>query len=197
MVNGSSTTSDSSTVYSGGLTGYSLKGTISNSYATGAVDASSSSTSAYAGGVVGWINQGTVSNCYATGAVSFSGSNHSRRGGLVGANYGNISGTNYFVHNSGGTNGLGVGSCSGTCTKKTLAELQALTSADVTDWSTDNWDFGTTTQLPRLKYAPTATYCTDDTHTTQQACEDASESWVIEGCDGDTGVVCGDVISGQ
>ena len=84
-----------------------------------------------------------------------------------------------------------------TCTQKTLAELQALTSTDVTDWSTDNWDFGTTTQLPRLKYAPTATYCTDTDYTTQQTCEDASESWVVEGCDGDTGVTCGDVIPGQ
>ena len=58
-------------------------------------------------------------------------------------------------------------------------------------------NFGTTTQLPRVKYAPTATYCTDDTYTTQQTCEDALESWVIEGCGGDTGVTCGDVIPGQ
>ena len=106
-----------------------------------------------------------------------------------------ISGSNYFVDSSG-TNGLGSGTCSGTtCTQKTLAEIQALTS--VTDWSTDDWGFGTTTQLPRVKYAPTATYCTDDTYTTQQTCEDASESWVIEGCGGDTGVTCGDVIPGQ
>ena len=122
---------------------------------------------------------------------------HAYGGGLVGYLYnGTISGTNYFVDSSG-TNGLGSGTCSGTCAQKTLAELQALTSTDVTDWSTDNWGFGTTTQLPRVKYAPTATYCTDDTHTTQQACEDASESWVIEGCGGDTGVTCGDVIPGQ
>ena len=94
-------------------------------------------------------------------------------------NAGTISETNYFVDSSG-TNGLSSGTCSGTCTQKTLAELQALTSTDVTDWSTDDWGFGTTTQLPRVKYAPTATYCTDDTYTTQQTCEDASESWVIE-----------------
>ena len=99
---------------------------------------------------------------------------------------------------SSGTDGIGSGTCSGTtCTQKTLAELQALTSADVTDWSTDNWNFGTTTQLPRLKYAPTATYCSDNTYTTQETCEDASASWVIEGCGGDVGVTCGDVISGQ
>ena len=177
--------------YGGGLAGYN-KGTISNSYATGAVEVSSTSFSyAHGGGLVGYNNQGTINNSYATGTVSAT-----TGGGLVGKNdQGTISGTNYSVDSSG-TNGIGSGSCSGTCATKTLAELQALTSTDVTDWSTDNWDFGTTTQLPRLKYAPT-TYCSDSTYTTQQTCEDASKSWVVEGCGGDTGVTCGDVISGQ
>ena len=139
-------------------------------------------------------NEGTISNSYATGNVSVNSSANFFYGGLVGNNEGTISGSNYFVDSSG-TNGLGSGTCSGTCTQKTLAELQALTS--VTDWSTDNWGFGAINQLPRVKYAPTATYCSDDTHTTQQACEDASETWVIEGCGGDTGVTCGDVIPGQ
>ena len=212
--------------YSGGLVGYNYQGTVSNSYATGEVTSSaassgggglvgfndgtvsnsyatgeviSSATSySYGGGLMGNnSNTGTISNSYATGTVSSTSSDTAYGGGLVGYNSsGTISGTNYFVDSSG-TNGLGGGSCSGTCTQKTLAELQALTSTDVTDWSTDNWDFGTTTQLPRLKYAPTATYCSDNTYTTQQTCEDASESWIIEGCDGDTGVTCGDVISGQ
>ena len=146
-------TSSASFSYSGGLAGF-CKGTISNSYATGEVTASSSSSS-YSGGLVGRHSiGGTISNSYATGAVTASTtalSTTAYGGGFVGNNIGTISGTNYFVHNSGGTNGLGSGSCSGTCTKKTLAELQALTSADVTDWSTDDWDFGTTTQLPRLK----------------------------------------------
>ena len=187
--------------YGGGLVGYNYYGTISNSYATGGVTASSSSS--YGGGLVGYNSRrsfnyraGYISNSYATGTVSAtSTSGTSYSGGLVGSNGGTISGTNYFVDSSG-TNGLASGTCSETtCTQKTLAELQALTS--VTDWSTDNWGFGTTTQLPRLKYAPTATYCSDNTYTTQQTCEDASESWVIEGCDGDTGVTCGAVISGQ
>ena len=183
--------------YSGGLVGFNNK-TISNSYATGEVTSSASSASSaysYSGGLVGYNNQRTISNSYATGEVTSSATTTSYGGGLVGRNYhGTISGTNYFVDSSG-TNGLGHGSCSGTCTQKTLAELQALTS--VTGWSADNWGFGTTTQLPRLKYAPTATYCSDNTYTTQQTCEDASASWVIEGCGGDTGVTCGDVISGQ
>ena len=186
--------SSGSNSYGGGLVGYNRsQSTIKNSYATGEV-ASSSASYSYGGGLVG-RNAGTISNSYTTGtpsAVSTSGDTYG--GGLVGFSSGTISGTNYFVDSSG-TNGLGSGTCSGTCTQKTLAQLQALTS--VTDWSTDDWGFGTTTQLPRVKYAPTATYCTDDTHTTQQACEDASESWVIEGCGGDTGVTCGDVIPGQ
>ena len=180
----------------GGLVGNN-NGTISNSYATGEVTAPSSSYS-NGGGLVGYnYLGGTISNSYATGEVTSSSASNSFGGGLVGYNVGTISGTNYFVDSSG-TNGIGDGTCSGTCTQKTLAELQALTSADVTDWSTDNWDFGTTTQLPRVKYAPTATYCSDNTYTTQKTCEDASESWVvIEGCGGDTGVTCGDVIPGQ
>ena len=184
--------------YGGGLAGYN-QGTISDSYATGAVTTTTSHIyiNSYGGGLVGTNNNGTISNSYATGAVVTTSSNPSGpdSGGLVGFSSGTISGTHYFVHNSGGDNGIDSGDCSGTCTKKTLAELQALTSTDVTDWSTDNWDFGTTTQLPRLKYAPTATYCSDDTYTTQQTCEEASKSWVIEGCGGDTGVTCGDVIS--
>ena len=183
--------------------GYS-SGTINNNYATGAVESSAEASTAYAyaGGLVGYTSAG-INNSYATGTVATSASggvgDARYQGGLVGnkSNIGTVSGTNYFVASSGGTNGIGSGSCSGTCTQKTLAELQALTSTDVTDWSTDNWDFGTTTQLPRLKYAPTATYCSDNTYTTQETCEDASASWVIEGCGGDTGVTCGDVISGQ
>ena len=190
---GEVTALDSVYSYGGGLVGYN-RGSVSNSYATGEMT-SSASTDAYGGGLVGSNYKGTVSNSYATGEVT---SSTSEGGGFVGYNSnGTISGTNYFVDSSG-TNGIGSGTCSGTtCAQKTLAELQALTSTDVTDWSTDNWGFGTTTQLPRVKYAPTATYCTDDTYTTQQTCEDASESWVIEGCGGDTGVTCGDVIPGQ
>ena len=185
----------STRTYSGGLAGYN-DGTISNSYATGTVSSISTNQNAHSGGLVGYSDGGTIRNSYTTGNVSTTSTSGTvYGGGLVGFNNtATISGTHYFVDSSG-TNGIGSGTCSGTCTQKTLAELQALTS--VTDWSTDNWGFGTTTQLPRVKYAPTATYCSDDTHTTQQACEDASETWVIEGCGGDTGVTCGDVIPGQ
>ena len=139
-----SSTSTDFIAYSGGLVG-SSSGTISNNYATGTVSSSTSTSSAaYGGGLVG-SSSGTISNNYATGTVSStSTSGTAYGGGLLGYNSsGTISGTHYFVDSSG-TNGLGSGTCSGTCTQKTLAELQALTS--VTDWSTDDWDFGTTTQ---------------------------------------------------
>ena len=68
--------------YTGGLVGYNYGGTISNSYATGAV----SGSGYYTGGLVGY-NNGTISNSYATGAVSGSG----YTGGLVGNNGGTIS----------------------------------------------------------------------------------------------------------
>ena len=196
---GDVSSSSSTSNYSGGLTGISsATGTTSNSYATGNVSADSTNGNAYGGGLLGYLSSGTIiSNSYATGTVSStSTSGTAYSGGLLGGLYnGTISGTNYFVDSSG-TNGIGSVTCSsGTCVQKTLAELQALTS--VTDWSNDDWDFGTTTQLPRVKYAPTATYCSDDTYTTQETCEDASETWVIEGCGGDTGVTCGDVIPGQ
>ena len=193
-----STSASYSSSYGGGLVGLNNAGTISNSYATGEVTSSSSASdsTSYGGGLVGYNNNGTISNSYATGEVTSSAST-SYAGGLAGKNDATISGTHYFVDSSG-TDGLGGGNCPGTCTQKTLAELQALTS--VTNWSTDNWDFGTTTQLPRLKYAPTAifgSYCSDNTYMTQETCEGASASWVIEGCGGDTGVTCGDVIHGQ
>ena len=194
----------------GGLIGESNGGLIHNSYATGTVSSTNSGSSyiSQVGGLIGLHNGSTTLNSYATGTVKITSSctlNNctAYNGGLVGRIVfdGVINGTNYFVHNSGGDNGIGSGSCSedSTCARKTLVELQGLTSTNVTDWSTDNWDFGTTTQLPRLKYAEIAAYCINSTYTTKETCEAASSSWVAEGdeCNGETGVVCGDIIPGQ
>ena len=62
----------------GGLVGYNNTGTVSNSYATGAVTGSSD-----VGGLVGYSFEGTVSNSYATGAVT---GTRNQVGGLVGRN---------------------------------------------------------------------------------------------------------------
>ena len=187
----------SSSPCAGGLAGNFSIGTIRNSYATGAVSAFSQVGTACGGGLVGRVYQGTIHDSYATGDVSAS---NECNGGLVGRvkwNTATYVGINYFVDSSGSSSGIGNNGTCDACEAKTLDELQALTSTDVSEWNTNDWDFGTNSQLPRLKYAPTATYCSDNTHTTQQACEDASESWVVEGCGGDTGVTCGDVIPGQ
>ena len=57
----------SGNVYAGGLVGYN-SGSITNSYATGNVSATStSSSSAYAGGLVGYNYRGSITNSYATG----------------------------------------------------------------------------------------------------------------------------------
>ena len=69
------------------MVGYNEYGTVSNSYATGAV--SGVGGSFRTGGLVG-ANWGTISNSYATGAVTSSGF---EVGGLVGGNGGPISNT--------------------------------------------------------------------------------------------------------
>ena len=85
-------------VYAGGLVGYN-SGSILNSYATGAVIATSSSpysgSNAYAGGLVGYNDGGSITNSYATGNVRATStststiiSSYAFAGGLVGYNYG-------------------------------------------------------------------------------------------------------------
>ena len=109
----------------GGLVG-SSSGPITNSYATGAV----TGTGINVGGLVGHHYSGTITNSYATGSVK----GRTRVGDLVGYKY---YGT---IRNSG---------------RKTMAALQEPTSAIgiYAQWSTDNWDFGTSNQYPALKYA--------------------------------------------
>ncbi|MEI6802566.1 MAG: MBG domain-containing protein [Burkholderiales bacterium] len=71
----------------GGLVGYLVQGSISNSYATGAVTVSNTGVSASTGGLVGWSGQGTtsISNSYATGDVTVTATS-TNTGGLVGKN---------------------------------------------------------------------------------------------------------------
>ena len=79
--------------YTGGLVGRS-KGTISNSYATGSVEARIDDSvglalSSYIGGLLGYNQDGTISNSYAAGSVesmSNSAAGASYAGGLVGYN---------------------------------------------------------------------------------------------------------------
>jgi filamentous hemagglutinin family protein len=94
--------------YVGGLVGYNNSGesggTISNSYATGAVTGTGTSTSSgnYVGGLVGYNNGGSISSSHASGSVSGA----SYVGGLVGANYGSIS-NSYASGNVSGVSYIG------------------------------------------------------------------------------------------
>ena len=83
----------SGNVDAGGLVGYNDGGSITNSYATGNVSATSTSIptySAYAGGLVGYNNSGDITNSYATGNVSATSTDSAYAGGLVGENLGDI-----------------------------------------------------------------------------------------------------------
>ncbi len=150
----------------GGIAGVNY-GTIVNSYMTDTVTGQGT-----VGGLVGSNGGGSISNSYAAKVVT----GQSSVGGFVGSNSGTISGTNYFVDSDGGSDGVSTGSCSSGCTRKTFSQLAQATSAS--GWTSSNWDFGTTSQLPALKY-------TNDSDTSE-----------IE-CGGDTGVNCGQLLSGQ
>ena len=111
------------TIHAGGLVGYNDKGTITNSYATGDVSATSSDAKAYAGGLVGYNDIGTITNSYATRDVSATSSDdnaYAYAGGLVGYNdigtitnsyaTGNVSATSFnVVANAGGLVGYNIG----------------------------------------------------------------------------------------
>ena len=117
-------------------------GTITNSYATGSVRGTFFSI----GGLVGG-NSGTITNGYATGSVRGSSFSSSDVGGLVGGNSGTITNSYWDVDASGIQTSAGG-------TSKTTVALQSPTTATgiYGSWSSDNWDFGTSSQYPVLKY---------------------------------------------
>ena len=129
----------------GGLVGINYFGNITNSYATGAVAGNGN-----VGGLVG-ENDGRITNSYATGVVT---GNHNV-GGLVGINYfgGNI--TNSYWNTQ--TSGLAISAGGDGVTSATTVQLQSPTAPSTTtaqvyySWSSDDWDFGTSSQYPILK----------------------------------------------
>ena len=122
----------------GGLTGENNKGRIANSYATGSVDGND-----FVGGLTGWNSDGRIANSYAAGPVY----GQWNVGGLAGWNYrGNVANSYWDTEASGmSTSAVGIG--------KTTAELQSPTAATgiYSEWSTDDWDFGSASQYPVLK----------------------------------------------
>ena len=128
----------------GGLVGFN-GGTTTSCYATGTVTGRAGSSSV--GGVVG-RNFRDITYCYATGTVT-SGTESSLVGGLAGSNGGERRITQSFWDID--TSGIPVAT-SRHGTGKTTAEMKALTGdAASTNWGTDEWDFGDSTQYPALK----------------------------------------------
>ncbi len=122
----------------GGLVGDNDRGTITASYATGAVSGTD-----LVGGLVGDNNRGTITASYATGAVS----GEDSVGGLVGDNYeGTITASYWDTQKSGQSDSDGGDG-------KTTSELQSPTSdaGIYAAWDSDVWDFGTSGQSPALK----------------------------------------------
>ena len=129
----------------GGLVGGNV-GDITNSYATGVVTGNSE-----VGGLVGSNGGfGSVMNSYATGAVTGTGN---EVGGLVGGNEGDI--TNSYWNTQ--TSGLATSAGGDGVTSATTVQLQSPTAPGTTttevyySWSSDDWDFGTSSQYPILK----------------------------------------------
>ena len=131
-------------VYVGGLVGQNDDGSITNSYTIGYVDGQLD-----IGGLVGW-NRGSITNSYAIDSVI----GRTQTGGLVGLNLMGQNNDGVITDSYWDTDTSDI-SISGDDTGKTTAELQSPTAATgiYSSWSTDNWDFGTSRQLPMLKYA--------------------------------------------
>lgn len=125
--------------YSGGLVGYSNAADISSCYSKASINSSSS----FVGGLIGAY--GSMTTCYALGSVNGT----SYVGGIVGR-YGNGTSSNYWDINTTGTTNSSIG------TGLTTQELQSPTSnvGIYATWSSDDWDFGTSTQYPALKNMP-------------------------------------------
>ena len=128
----------------GGLVGYLDGGTIANSYAIGSVEGDD-----LMGGLVGDNRRGTITNSYATGAVN---GTSFQLGGLVGDSFSATVKNSYWDTS---TTRISTSAGSDDSDGKTTAELQSPTTATgiYNEWGTANWDYGTSSQYPVLKYA--------------------------------------------
>ncbi|MBC6414591.1 MAG: cadherin-like beta sandwich domain-containing protein [Chromatiales bacterium] len=131
----------------GGLVGDNNSGTITNSYATGNVNAQRRA----AGGLVG-LNRSSITNTYATGDVR--GEQNFELGKLVGNNVRTITNSYATRDNNNAITLVGSIGTRVNSMLQTIAELQSpiMPTGIYSQWSTANWDFGTKTQYPALKY---------------------------------------------
>ena len=131
----------------GGLVGRNFDGTITASYATGAVNGGDGGGDDV-GGLVGWNKFSAITASYATGAVDGGDGDEDDVGGLVGDNGGAITASYGFGTKAGGEI-AGVDRSSDASPAGTVANATALTQANsstatpagTNDWSTRVWDF--------------------------------------------------------
>ena len=141
-----------------GDAGSTQNGTITASYASGAVHAVAGSTSR-TGGLVGFHRHGNINQSYSYGGVTFTGTDTSNYvGGLVGnreTTQGIVT-DSYYDRETSGRSDTGEGD------PKTTRELQTPTgyddpyagwnvNVDGDDGADDPWDFGTPRHYPALK----------------------------------------------
>ena len=140
VINSYATVDVSGNTSMGGLAGANFN-VIMNSYALGQVSGRGNNI----GGLVGHNDSGSIINSYALGQVNGDGSDI---GGLVGANSGSVT-ASYWDKTKNPQLMSAVG------TSKTTAELQLPTAPTgiYSDWSSSDWDFGTTSTYPALRYA--------------------------------------------
>ena len=147
MTNNYATASVEGSLQVGGLAGYRQRATITNSYASGDVAGGSR-----IGGLVGGNQKSNViaiTNSYATGSVT----GNNNIGGLVGSSLGSGD-TNNITNSYWDTSTTRVSTSDGG-TGKDTTDLQSPTTATgiYMNWDTTNWDYGTGSQYPALKYA--------------------------------------------
>ena len=138
----------------GGLVGWNAASSaeIRNSYATGNVASSDSSPFGIGGLVGGMINNSKVTNSYAIGRVS---SSDGRSGALIGRHWGNANDAARDVTYSYWNSETAGQSVSEGGSGRTTRQLQLPTGATgiYAKWRVSDWDFGSSSQYPVLKYA--------------------------------------------
>ncbi len=160
----------------GGLVGEN-QGSISNSYARGSVHiTASNSPSRAVGGLLAvlWTgNNPSVTNNYSTVRVTADSSNNNI-GGLIGNRHESnppVTDSYWDINTSNQTASPGGGTAQTTVGLQTPTNDNAATGI-YANWSTDDWDFGTTEQYPALLYNEIAGVdaCDDDAATPLPRC---------------------------
>ena len=180
IINSYATGNISAVGFAGGFVGVQRRGEIRNSYATGNVMGTTDGTRAIGGFVGEKLNNTVIRNSYASGSVSGRNQVGGFIGNLVQPNNANVliadsysigsvsaSGSNIggFLGNSNTdgrvqnsywdtqTSGLSNSARGSGLNTQQMQSPTAPSPTRYTGWSTDNWDFGTNRQYPRLRYA--------------------------------------------